>query len=259
MIYKLLCFLCFCLVFGACTQFKDITYLRNVGTNQNDTLYVQKFNEYKVQIADILYIRVTCLDESINSLFNQTSSTSNSSMSAMGGGSFYLTGYTVDNEGKISLPIIGKVFVLGQTINEIQTTVKKLSEKYITDASIDVKLVSFKISFLGEVKRVGQINIFSDRANIFEALALAGDISYYGNRHNILIMRVGKQGTEMHRVDLSDKSILSSNLFFLQPNDIIYVEPMRSTGFRLSAADYAMLMSTFAATVSTFFLIKNFK
>jgi polysaccharide biosynthesis/export protein len=257
MIKRLLFLLCICSFFCACTQFKDITYIRNIGT-QNDTLYNLKFNEYKVQIADILYIRVTCLDDNINELFNKNSSQGNSSsMSSSTGGGFYLMGYTVDNEGNIALPIIGKVFVLDQTVNEIQTKIKKLSEKFITDASIDVKLVSFKISFLGEVRRAGQINIYSDRANIFEALSLAGDISYYGNRHNVLIMRAGKKGTEIHRVDLTDKNILTSDLFFLQPNDIVYVEPMRSTGFRLSAADYAVLMSTFAATISTIFLIKN--
>lgn len=257
MVHRILFFLSFSLLFAACTQFKDITYLRNIGSAQNDTIYAQKFNEYKVQIADILYIRVTCLDDNINALFNQSSSSSNNSTTSLGAGGFYLSGNTIDNEGKITLPIIGKVFVLGQTINEIQETVKKLSAKYITDATINVKLVSFKISFLGEVKKAGQINIYSDRANIFEALSLAGDISYYGNRHNVLILRTGKQGTEIHRIDLTDKNILSSNLFYLQPNDIIYVEPMRSTGFRLSTSDYAMLMSTFAATVSTIFLIKN--
>jgi polysaccharide export outer membrane protein len=191
------------------------------------------------------------MDESINALFNQKTQTGTNQ------NNFYLSGNTVDSEGNITVPIIGKVPVIGQTVKEIETNILKLAIKYITDPIVQVKLVSFKISLLGELGTKGQINIFSDRANIFEVLALAGDISYKGNRHNVLIMRTTRQGTEIHRIDVTDKNILSSKLFYLQPNDIIYVEPVKSTGIRLMLADYSTLISILTLTISTIFLIKG--
>ena len=242
-------------IFG-CTRLKDITYVRDVGKSANDSLYTNSFSDYKIQVADILYVRISCMDESINALFDQgtQSNTTNSSASSS---SFYLTGNSVDVQGNITVPIIGKIPVVGQTVSEIESNLSKLSAKYITDARVQVKLVSFKISFLGEIGHKGQINIYSDRANIFEVLSLAGDINYNGNRHNVLIMRTTKQGTEVHRIDVTDKNILSSKMFFLQPNDIVYVEPIKSTGIKLMIADYSTLISILTLTISTIFLIKS--
>jgi polysaccharide export outer membrane protein len=249
----LVCFLIVPLIF-ACTRYKDITYVKDVGKTPNDTLYTNSFTDYKIQVADILYVRISCMDENINALFNQGSQSNSSSSSS---GSFYLTGNTVDIDGNITVPVIGKVPAAGQTVSEIESNILKLSAKFITDANVQVKLVSFKISLLGEIGSKGQINIFSDRANIFEVLALAGDINYGGNRHNVLIMRTTKHGTEIHRIDVTDKNILSSNMFYLQPNDIIYVEPMKSIGLKLIISDYSALISLLTLTISTYFLISN--
>ena len=193
--------------------------------------------------------------KSINTIFNPAS-TQNQSSLAIGG--FYVIGYPVDVEGNISLPIIGKISVAGLTVTEIQKAVEKQAEKFLTNAKIDVRLVSFKITLLGQVNHVGQINVYADRANIYEALAYGGDISTYGNRHTVLILRPDTHGGSVaHRFDLTNRSILTSEYFYLQPNDIVYVEPMKITGFRLSISDYALLISTLTTTVSIVFLIKN--
>ncbi len=243
------------LISSSCIRYRDITYFRDVARTPNDSIFKNSFKEYKIQIADVLYIKVTTLEESINAIFNQASSQGQSSL-VIGG--FYVIGYPVDVEGNIALPIIGKVPVAGLTVKQIQTAVEKQSEKFLTNAKIDVRLVSFKITLLGQLNHVGQINVFADRANIFEALALGGDISTYGNRHTVLILRPDKSGGSVaHRFDLSNRSILTSEYFYLQPNDIIYVEPMKITGFRLSISDYALLISALTTTVSIIFLIKN--
>ena len=123
-----------------------------------------------------------------------------------------------------------------------------------------MRLVSYKVTLLGEVGHVGQINVYADRDNIFEVLAMGGDISFYGNRHKVLILRPDRHGgTIAHRLDLTDRSILTSQYFYVQPNDMIYVEPLKMTGFRLSVADYSLLISTLTATASIFFVIKNIK
>jgi polysaccharide export outer membrane protein len=156
------------------------------------------------------------------------------------------------------LPILGKVNVAGYTVPEAHNIIQKVTDKYITNAIVELRLVSFKISVLGEVKRPGQLNVFNDKANIFEVISMAGDLTYYGNRHSILLMRSLPEGTKTYWLDLTDKNILTSDLFYLQPNDIIYVKPYRSTGFRLSLSDYSMLISTLTVTYTAILIVKNY-
>jgi polysaccharide export outer membrane protein len=241
-------------VFASCTRFKDITYLGNLKPSSSDSLYKSKLGIYKIQPADILYLKISSIDENIDKVFNQSSQSGGQISS---GGGFYITGYTVELDGTINLPVLGRIIVSGFTVPEAQIAIQKITDKYITNAIVELRLVSFKISLLGEVKHPGQLNVFSDKANIFEVIALAGDLTYYANRKNILLMRSFPEGTKTYWFDLTDKSILTSDLYYIQPNDIIYVAPLKSTGFRLSIADYSLLISTLTVTLSTVFLIKN--
>jgi polysaccharide biosynthesis/export protein len=243
------------LIMASCTSYKDITYLRNLNPSTADSLYLSHSGKYRIQPADILYIKVNCMDESINNVFNKSALSSSLVSSNLGG--FYVIGYTVESDGTINLPVLGKIIVSGLTVAEALSAIQKQADKYIANAQIDVKLVSFKISVIGEVRKPGQFEIFNDKANVFEALAIAGDLSYYANRRNILILRTEPEGIKTFRIDLTNKNILASPLFYLQPNDIVYVEPMKSTGLRLTAADYSVLISTIAVTLTTIILIKN--
>ena len=245
------------LAISSCTTYRSITLVRNLDPSTSDSIFKKKIDTYKIQPADILYVKVSCMDESINEVFNKSILSSNLTSLNLGG--FYVIGYTVEKDGTITLPVLGKVPVSGLTVQEVLSLIQKQADKYISNAQIDVRLVSFKISVLGEVRRPGQYNVFNDRASIFEALAIAGDISYYGNRKNVLILRSEPEGTRTFRVNLTDKSILASPLYFLQPNDIVYVEPMKSAGLRLSAADYSVLISTISVTLTTIILIRSIK
>lgn len=255
MIKKLFFFIMCLPIFTMCTHYRDITYLRNLKPSAGDSLYKCTFTNYQIQPADILYIEVNSLDQNINSVFNQTSQNSNATISSEGG--YYIYGYSVDSDGAVNLPVFGKIKVSGLTITGAQDAILKQAEKYITNVRVEVKLMSFKISVIGEVKRPGQYSIFNDKANIFEAIAIAGDVSYYGNRKNILLLRNKPEGTNTYRIDLTDKNFLSSHLYYLQPNDIIYVEPLKSTGLKLSASDYSVLISTLSVTLTTIVLIFN--
>lgn len=240
-------------MFISCSRYKDITYVKGLGASSSDTLIKESYSKYKVQPFDILFIRINSIDNDASAMFNQVQS-SNSSLSI----NYYLYGNVIDEFGNTQIPVIGSVNVAGKTINEIQNEIQKKAEKYISDASVVVKLVSYKITVLGEVKSPGQKNIMADRANILEVLALSGDISYYGNKHNILIIRQVEGGSKTSRIDVTDKNLLSSNYYYVQPNDIIYVEPQKNTAFRLSVAEYSLLLSTLTTTLTTFFLIKSY-
>ena len=253
------CLILVLLVFlSSCGYYKRFTYLQTNPPNKPDSLYVNSIISYKLQPADILYVKVQSLDETVTKLFSAEGGSS-SSTSAGAAGGMYLSGFSIDNIGNITMPILGKVHVSGMTIDEVKQKVQALAESYVKDAQTEVKLVSFKISMLGEINRPGQLNIFNDRANIFEAISQAGDISYNGNRRKVTIIRNYNNTSKTIKIDLTQRDILSSPQYYVQPNDIIYVEPLRSTAFRLRFADYSLFLTLITSTITAVLLITQVK
>lgn len=249
MLKKIIGFTIVILAFTSCFQSKDIVYLNNINIAKGDTFFINNYNNYKLQFADILYIRIRSLDEDVNKLFNKEQSGGSTTM--MTGGSSYIMGYSVNDSGYITLPVIGKIFVLGSSVEQVKEDIKNASVKFITSAEIEVKLLSFKISILGEINAPGVYNIYNNRANIFEAIAQAGDINSYGKRSNLLILRPSPLGTKIIQVDLTNKNLLSSNSYYLQPNDILYVQSLKSTLFRKRLTEYSGIIGIISTLVTS--------
>ena len=239
------------ILFSSCS-YKRFTYLQT-SKPETDTLYKQNLILYKLQPADILYVKVLSLDKNVTEMFNQDVVSNFGSYS----GGIFIVGHSVDIEGNVNLPILGKIYVAGLTIDEAKQKIEQLATTYVNDARIELKLVSFKISMVGEFNHPGQYTIANDRSNIFEAIALAGDVSYNGNRRNVLIVRALNNGTKTIRVDLTKRELLSSQQYFLQPNDIVYVEPYKTTVFRLRVADYSIFLTLITSTITAILLINN--
>jgi polysaccharide export outer membrane protein len=223
-----------------------------------DSVYAKKIIPYKLQVTDNLYIKVTSpLSKSTQDLFNTESSATSSTMYGNQGGSLYIIGYLVNHEGFISLPVLGKIHVAGLTVEEVKNKIQSEITKMSSDAQVEVKLLSFKVSLLGEVRSPGLYTIFNDRATLLEALAMSGDITYNGNRKKILILRSFSTGTQTIEVDLTKRSLLESEKYFLQPNDIVYVEPYRTTAFRLRINDYSQFLTLITSTITAILLLDN--
>lgn len=158
-------------------------------------------------------------------------------------------GYLVSPEGEITFPILGKINVIGMTHNQlselISTRIKV--DGYINDPTVTVKLLNYKISVLGEVKDPGIKKIDSDRVTIFEALSMSGDLTIYGKRENISIVREGNGKREIAYVDISNKDIFTSPYYYLRPNDVIYVEPNEKR-IKQSVNNPALLSTVFSAS-----------
>ncbi len=253
---KNILFIFFFIITISCTRFKDIVYLRDIGTTPSDSLIKTTYSIYKVQPFDVLYIRIfSPTDEKADDYFNAGSQTQTGG-GAYGVTSYYISGYTIDRDGKIKIPLIGEQYVAGLTIKEIEDTLRVQVKKYVIDGDVKVRLMSFKITLLGEIG-CGQHTIYADRANLLEALALGGDINKSGNKHNVLIMRTTPEGIQTFRVDMTDKNIVKSPLFYVQPNDIIYVEPIKSAAWRISLSELSLFISTVTTLTSVYFLIKT--
>ena len=239
--------------FSSCTSQKQLTYLQNVDSLPSGTVYYKQPVEYRIQNGDILYIRVISLNDEINTMINTFSSQTNMNQ-FQNEISLYLYGYSVNDSGYVDVPYIGNVKVLGMTLEETKQVIKEKVDMSIRNATVIVKLVSFKFSVLGEVHRPGVYMNYNNQLTILEALSMAGDITDYGDRFEVLVVRPTKDDTKTYRVDLTDKSLLSSEAFFLLPNDVVYVQPIHSKSFRINIPTLTLALTT----ISTLILVLSF-
>ncbi len=241
------------LILGSCNSYKKITYLQDIGKDA-DTLYSKEKTEYRLLPGDILYIRILTMNETMDELFNPNIG-SQGSFTFMRMESLYLMGYNITDSGYIELPIIRDVYILGLTIAEAKQKIEARAGEYIKDPQIIIKLHTFKFSILGEVNSPGVKEYGSQQLTLLEAFALGGDITYSGNRQNIVILRPSVKGTKSFRLDLTDKNIVATENFYILPNDVIYVEPLRSALFRERASDYIFYLAPITALLTVIALI----
>ncbi|MQY79718.1 MAG: sugar transporter [Bacteroidetes bacterium] len=238
---------------SSCTSQKQLVYLQDVDSLTTENVYFRQQVDYKIQNQDILYIRILSIDDRTNDLINVASTRYQQNL-FQNETSLFINGYSVDNSGNVELPIIGKVFVLNKTVEEAKDAIREKTDQYLRNASVIVKLISFKFTVLGEVNRPGVYKNFNNQLTVLEAIGMAGDISDYGNRTRILVIRPTKNETRTYRIDLTKKDVLSSEGFFLLPNDIVYVEPIKSKTFRINIPT----LSLFLSTLTTLILVLNF-
>jgi polysaccharide export outer membrane protein len=244
---------CIGLNFTSCTSHRQLVYLKNIDSVSTENFYPKNKPEYLVQTRDIMYIKIYSLNEDMSSLINQTIGSYQQNL-FQNETSLFINGYTVSDSGNIEIPVLGKVHVVGKTMDEATMAIKQRADKYLKDATVIVKLISFKVSVIGEVNRPGSYNNFNNQLTVLEAISMAGDITDYGNRKKILVLRPSADGTNSFRLDLTNSNILSSDGFFLLPNDIVYVEPIKNKTFRINMPTISLAFTS----ISTLILILNF-
>lgn len=249
-------------VMSSCVSQKKILYLQKEQMSDSVTSveYLNRRNfDYKVQPGDNLYIRVSSLDKSFNEFFN----VSNSNFGSTGGGQtssgnagIYLNGFTVSDEGTIDFPYAGKIYVKDLTIDEIQQKIQNIIGEYQKETIVYVKLGVFNLTILGEVARPGQYQVYQSDINLFQAIALAGNATDFGNKKNVKIIHQTTEGSQVVRVNLNNADILENPEYFLKPNDIIYVEPLGIKRYGFTSIPYSTIFSaaSLLITVLTFFM-----
>ena len=227
---------------SSCTSQKQLVYLQDDDLLTTENVYFRQQVDYKIQNLDILYIRILSIDDRTNDLINVASTRYQQNL-FQNETSLFINGYSVDNSGNIEIPMIGRVFVLNKTVEEAKDAIQEKTDQILRNASVIVKLISFKFTVLGEVNRPGVYKNFNNQLTVLEAIGMAGDISDYGNRTKILVIRPTKNETRTYRIDLTKKDVLSSEGFFLLPNDIVYVEPIKIKTLRLNIPTLSLFLS----------------
>jgi polysaccharide export outer membrane protein len=234
----------------SCNSSKNIVYYQDVDAIAE--LNVPPAQEIVLMPGDKISVIVSCKDPKLTELFNLTY-VSQKLGGASGNGQ--VSGYTIDSEGFIDVPAIGKVHVAGITRKEAEDKVKQtiIAQEQATEAVVTIEFMDLNIEILGEIARPGRYAIDKDVFTLIEALSAAGDLTIYGKRENVLVMRKENGVQKSYRVNLcSAQDVFNSPAFYLKQNDIIYIEPndtrarqstvngnnVRSTSFWLSVASF---------------------
>jgi polysaccharide biosynthesis/export protein len=225
-----LCLLCYALIFSACQSHKELINFRR-GKKQKPNLAtlakqnISNLTDLKLQPNDVLGIVVNTPDNGglLSSPYNLvTPQLSGQMFSSLSPATFIL-----NNEGYIDVPSIGRIKAGGMTIKELREEIQRLVAKDIVNPSVNVRLMNFKVSVLGEVLHPGIIPIEGERITILEALAKVGDLTPYANRRHIIVIREKDGIREFGEIDLKSTNIFTSPYYYLQQNDVIYIEPLK--------------------------------
>jgi len=256
-----------------CVTNKKYIYLQEKGTKtekKDSSQFTKVINdEYKLKPGDILYIRLVTEDDKMNDIFNPLSSgNANMQMMMNQGGTgtpFYLIGYSLDKDGQLDFPFIGKINLLNKNIDEVKEIMNKEASKYFKNFYLMIKLAEFRFSILGSVNRPGQYYYMVNHLNILEALAMAGDVSDIGKRTQITLLREENGKMNTYDIDLTDKQLIHSPFFYIKPNDMIYVQPVKSrsigriSNFQESLGAVLPIFSTFLLVLNTYIILQNIK
>ncbi|WP_223648488.1 polysaccharide biosynthesis/export family protein [Hymenobacter psoromatis] len=232
---------------SGCVVQNKLPYLQGGNYSTTQPSEVQNARPvYLLQPGDVLSIKVQSVQPALSDIFNVQGP---QVITSGDPGVLYLTGYSVDDTGMITLPTIGKLKMAGLSVEDAQTLVRTKVGAYVRDANVLVKLLSFKITVLGEVRQPGRYFIYNPQATVLEALGLAGDLTEFGNRQNVKLIRQTAKGSEVVLLNLTDPKLLQSPYYYLLPNDALYVEPMKARTDRGNANNLSLLFAGISAIV----------
>lgn len=209
------------LLITSCASREKIAYYQNI----DQTEIVNKKFETKIKNDDLLMIIVSAQDPVAVQPFNLMSNLTVDPTNQAGGGQRQQQLYLVDDNGFIDFPTLGKIEVANKTKAQIISELQNKISKYVINPIINLRIMNYKVTVQGEVKMPGTHTINSERITLMEAIALSGDLTNYGKRDNILVLREENGEIKSHRVDLTKADFINSDFYYLKQNDVVYVEP----------------------------------
>ncbi len=246
--------------FTACRSTKDITVMQDMNHDQFIKGLPGQAPDYKIKPDDNLFVEIQSLNPEVNQLLSPGQSGNNISngiqqMYGEASGQ-YLNGYLVDNEGNITLPLLGKITVAGLKVSEALRLIEQKSLLFVKDATVKVRLLSYKITVMGEVRNPGVYYNYSKSITIFEALSMASGITDFASIKRVLVMRPTSDGTKSYRLDLTKKDLISSTAYYLLPNDMVYVTPDSYKYFGTNSQLWSMSLSAVTTALLVYQIFK---
>lgn len=239
------------LIISSCASKKDLVYFTDVNLKDHDSVI---FTESKIQTNDILSIIISSSAPDLSSIYNTNSPISNSNTASS------FNGYLVTIDGTITLPVLGKLKVKDLTLLELENVIVKklIDENHLANPTVTARITNAKFTILGEVKNPGTYTFNEQSISILQAIGYAGDLTIYGKRKDILIIREENNTKTYLTIDMTSKKWFNSPFYYIKPNDVIYVNPndtkIKSSGY-LSNSNAIIAIATLI--LSVLFLIKK--
>ena len=258
--YSVFLLVLMCMFFTSCIPTKDLIYLQE-NKNKDNSQAVEAINikPYRLQVNDLLNISIKAMDQKLVEIFNSSITGANVNNEQ----SVYFNGYVVDDHGNIKFPVLGEINVLGHTIDEVRSKIEKqLLEEYFNKEAgifVNVRLSGFRYVVNGEVASTGTKVLYQNNVNIMEAIANSGDIEVTGDRKDVIVIRKFPQGNQTFHIDLTDSNAVNSPAYQLQPNDYIYVKPLKQKtwGTGKTGIESLSTIITLLSLATTTYLLLN--
>jgi polysaccharide biosynthesis/export protein len=254
----------------SCISYKNLTYFGEESDAEAKIFHeLQRPQEYVIKINDNLYVSIMTSNPELNAIYNPA--VPSNMVVGMGGGgggggtaqnygsieSQYLNGYLVNANGFIELPIIGRIHVDGLTLPEAEEKIRLRAIEFLKEPSVKVKLLSFKVTVLGEVTTPGIYYNYNISFNVLDAISMANGNTDVSNISKIRVLRQTQAGLVAHRMDFQTYDFLSSEAFYIQPDDVIYVEPAKYKNISLKAPVITLILTTITSVILVASFIQN--
>ena len=242
----------------SCATQQELSYLNNLPETGGEQYFTLDVPDYKIQPRDIIYVSVKAQtpEGALAEMLSDNSGVSTSYIQSEA--SQYVLGYSVDPEGKVTVPLFGKIQISGLTIYQVRDLFQGKVDSLFRHAYVEVRLLSYKFTVLGEVRVPGTYMNYNDQLTVLEAIGRAGGIAETGTKEKILVIRPADDKTYTYHIDLQDKSLLSSPAYFITPNDVVIVQPNPKKVFNVNLPTISFIIATITGTISTTLLLINY-
>jgi len=217
------------------SYFNDLNELQEPGVNPRTQKLIMPF--------DRIYIKVISIDAQTNQIFGTTEE----ARSGMDNG---ILGYLVDEAGNINFPFVGNINVVSLTTAKAAEKIQKALDDYVSKTSVTVKYIDNQVTIIGEVKNQGVFSFLQDKLNIYEALGLGGGLTQYGDRKKIILIRNEGAKIMHYRLDMSDSKISGKDTYYILPNDVIVVEPLKAISTSYQNITYTTILSSITTLIA---------
>jgi polysaccharide export outer membrane protein len=241
-----LCLYFLLLCCSACTTAKKLTLMNDL--QPDETIKgLHPAPVYHIKPKDNLYVSISTPDLDLSKMTDPTGNGATLAMAYEGPASRAVNGNVVDVDGNITLPMLGKVSVAGLTITQTEDTIRAIAKQYLKEATIKVRLLSFKITVLGEAKLPGIYYNYNDYITVLDAISLAQGTTDFVKLTNVLVLRPTRGGTKTYSLNLNSKTFLKSDAYYLQPDDVVILQPGKSKGLQQKLPAVGIVVGSISA------------
>jgi polysaccharide biosynthesis/export protein len=243
-------------ILSSCISQREVEYL------QDSDKTIKAFREaenqdYRLKPDDELYIQINSLDDASANVFSNSNSQQSSYMGSIQPYGASLVSYAINKEGFLLLPLIGNIFVKDKTVPQVSEILKDSLRNILNQPIVSVKLVNRFVSVLGEVRNPGHFPFSQEKLTVYDALGLAGDITDYGNRNEVILTRNENGKNIRINLDLTRSDILASNFYYLRPNDIVYVKPLTKKFWGMREFPFNILLTSISTALLIYTVVKK--